>query len=249
MGAVTARATLLHLDWVDYAAALLGRGEIDWADPAAVAGLFTKAQALLPSDLVIVPVGRIAAALPGLMAKLAGKPMGAQPLRTLLAEARLRDAINETLVRIAAGGAVLALGLPSPAGLAVAAASMAGLARPTVDEDLADDAAVYVADFLRAFAAAPIGAIVIDGVDPSHLPLLAPVSRVAAHYGWDVGLRPAAAGGDFGLDETPLPAGFWAGAAAPELPRLASITIPVDLVPEAVAAGIVRLRAAPQRTD
>lgn len=176
-----------QIDWIDYAQALLGRA--DWADAASIAALFDKAQRLLPSDLLVLPVIRHAEAQAlraDLRAALAARPAGAQPLRTLLADNALRGTVAATLTRLgeSAGAATLALGLPAPEAFATVATSLAGLPAVAADADLADDAAVYLADFVRAFAAAPITALRLSETAFSGLD--APIVRVAAHYGWEV---------------------------------------------------------------
>ena len=179
---------IVHLNWLDYAERLFGAA--DWTNAASIAALYHQAQRLLPSDLVILPAVRLAEAHAGasadLRAAMTTRPSGAQPLRALLSSQALRTTIAATLTRLDAGAwATLALGIPAPETFAAAAAARgAGLALQPANEDVADDAAVYVADFLRAFAAAPITALRLGetafaGVD-------APVVRVAAHYGWEV---------------------------------------------------------------
>ena len=213
---------MLHLDWLDYAERLLGPA--DWADAASIAALFGKAQALLPSDLIVVPVVRIAeahvAARAGLHSAVASKPAEAQPLRALLGDAKLREMLAATLTRLqpGSGGAVLALGLPAPAMFAQAAAVSAGLPAPPANDDLADDAAVYIADFLRAFAAAPVAALLL-GTD-AFPEFDTPVIKVASHYGWRV-LRDGA---------------------------LATATIPADTRPEDAAGLVAGFRAAMKDT-
>ena len=182
---------MLHLDWLDYGERLLGPA--DWTDAARVAGLYGKLQALLSSDLIALPVARVAAAhieaRAGLLRLITSKPAGAQPLRALLADGTLRTMIGETLTRLdgVRGGATLALQMPAPAEFAQAVAIAAGLAAPAADEDLADDAAVYLADFIRAFATSPVKALVL-GQD-AFTEFDAPVVKVAVHYGWQV-IRP-----------------------------------------------------------
>lgn len=213
---------MFHLDWTDYAEALLGPA--DWTDAASVAALHSKAQALLPSDLIVLPVARIAAAhiaaRAGLHSAVASKPAEAQPLRALLGDPALRAMLLATLTRMQAGlgGALLALGLPAPVAFAQSVATAAGLPAPTAGDDLADDAAVYMADFLRAFAGAPVGALVLgDSIYPE---FDTPVVKVAQHYGWRV-LR----GGD-----------------------LRAAIIPADTRPEDAAELAGRLRATAQET-
>lgn len=208
---------MLHLDWVDYAERLLGPA--DWTDAASSAALFGRAQALLPSDLVLLPVARMATAqLAGRAALrnlVAAKPQGAQPLRTLLADAAFRAIVAEVLTRLAAGigRGMPGLQLPTPAALAAAVALAAGLAAPAVDEDFADDAAVYVADWLRAFAAAPVAVLLLE--DGDHPEFDAPIIRVATHYDWVV-LRPAG---------------------------ITSVVVPPDMQPEHALALVAGLRA------
>lgn len=225
---------MLRLDWLDYAERLLGSP--DWSDPASVAALIAKAQALLPSDVLALPVARVAtahiAARAALHSAVAAKPGGAAPLKALLADAQLAAVLNDTLVRLAAGcgGALLALELPAPAAMAQAVAVAAGLPAPAVDEDLADDAAVYVAAFLRNFAGAPVGALLI-GEDARFEAFAAPVLKVAAHYGWRT---------DFKFSEQQL---FDASGPRPNVGWVA-VSIPADAAPEAVAAAVARLREA-----
>lgn len=241
-----ARGGVLHLDWLDFAIRLVG--PVDWTSPASIAALIAKAQALLPSDVVAVPVGRMAvaqvAARPDLARALATKPGGAGPLRALLADTRLADATGETLTRVAAAvrTAVVALDVPAPIAFAQMAAVAAGSSPPVADEDLADDAAVHLAAFLRTFAAAPVGLLIVDEAldDAAFRDFAAPVAKVAAHYGWDV----AGGAGSMTFAVVTLPLGFWSGQPAPPLPPLACVRIPPVLEPEVVAAGVARLRAA-----
>lgn len=205
---------MLHLDWLDYAERLLGPA--DWTDAASVAALYARAQALLPSDLLVLPVARIAAAhivaRPALRTTIAGKPAAAQPLRALLADGGLREMIAAAMTRLQPIAAVVALGLPAPAEFARAVAVAAGLPAPPADDDLADDAAVYTADFLRAFKAVPLGALVLDA--DAFPEFDAPIVRIADHYGWQL-----------------LREGIYA-----------SIVVPADTRPEDAAALVAKLR-------
>jgi hypothetical protein len=206
----------LHLDWIDYAEALLGGGAIDWSSPTAVSGLINKAQSLLPSDLVILPVDRMALALAN-PAILAVKPRGAQPLRAMLANDDIRASLVETVSMISVPA--LALGLGAPGKLAVLTSTKAGVPQPEVDEDLVDDAAVYIANFLRVFASSNLTGVIIadDGVEQFR-PLLAPIEKVAAAYGWRF-------------------------AVGPVWPEFETIQISVESKPEAVLAQVRALRS------
>jgi hypothetical protein len=234
---------LLALDWLDYATALLAGGSLDWSHPAAVAGLFAKAQALLPSDLVVLPLvpflAASVAARPALAAAIAARPGGAQPLRCLLADPGIRAGLAELVAAVARSStsAALVLVLPDPAALAAVASRLAGRSPPTADRDLAEDAAAYVADALRSLAETPLAGVAIAETPgtPFH-EFLAPIRKVAAHYGWDVGrLGPAEPSFDFALDARPL-------AAARPAAGLDTVTIPPDGQPEAVLAAVAALR-------
>jgi hypothetical protein len=173
-----------HLDCIDYAEALLGGGAIDWGSPSAVSGLINKAQALLPSDIVILPVWRMLEALAD-PAAIAQRPREAQPLRTLLGNDIARAALLETVAMLSVSK--LALGLPEPGEMAELAATLAGLSPPDSDADLIDDAAVYVADFLRIFAQTSVASVVLseDSNRITLSALYAPIQKVALAYGWD----------------------------------------------------------------
>lgn len=213
-------APALHLDWIDYAERLIGGGTVNWGRPAEVSALINKAQALLPSDLVILPLDRIFAALAS-PAALAAKPRGADPVRVLLGDAAIRAAVADTIAMLSVPA--LALGLPAPVDLASLAAEIAGVPAPEIDEDLADDAAVYCADFLRGFATTAVGAVVLTETIPR--PALhefnAPIEKIAATYGWNYALR--------------KPGGaLW--------PGIDSIAIAPDGDPESVIATVRALR-------
>lgn len=214
-------AAALHLDWIDYAERLLGGGAVDWTAPDDVAQLILKAQALMPSDLVALPLDRMlfAAGQPGSSAR---GFHGAAPLRDLLADPVSRERALAS-VRMLAALPMLALGLPAPIEAAALASRLAGVEPDEPDEDLVDDAAVYIADFLRLFAGEAVAAVVLTEQRPrGHWrEFYAPIAKVATGYGW----RFAVQGHD-----SPL----WEG--------IRSEHIPVDGEPEAVLARIRQLR-------
>lgn len=199
------------LDFYDYAGALFaGAGGIPWFDDAAFAAFHGKAQSLLRSDVVGLPVARIVAALlatrPELAAAMRAKPRPAYPLRRLLADQELREAVAALLppLRAAAGDGPLALVIPSPRQW-LAQACLAAHGRPlaadtAADGDEIDGAAVYVADFLRGFAEAGIDLVLLcesaaDGpADAEALSWYDPVFKTARHYRWEVGVLDPAGG-------------------------------------------------------
>jgi len=188
-------AAILHLDWLEYAARLLGGGSVDWGDAATVAGLLGKAQGLLKSDLVLLPVDRLLtarlAADPALREAVSAKRRNVQPVRALLADEGVRQETVELVMqgRAHIRGGSLGVTLPGPAALIGQVATLAGLDAPEIDDDLIDDAAVLIADFLRILAGLPVELIVLDGVEPEQVALHAPVARLCEHYGWRLATR------------------------------------------------------------
>lgn len=221
---------VLWLDFYDYAAALFaGRDGIPWFDDAAFAAFHAKAQSLLRSDVVALPVTRVVAALlaaqPALVEAMRAKQRPTYPLRRLLEAEPLRQAVGALLapLRAVAVQCPLALEIPSPRAwltLAWEAAWGQPLAPDVAsDPDEIDGAAAYVAGFLGGFADSGIDLVLLSetGGDatPADLSLYGPVLRAARHYRWEVGLLDPAAGaaGDAGeLDFRIGPVG--AGGAA-----------------------------------
>lgn len=195
----------LWLDFYDYAGALFAGGTgIPWFDDAAFAAFHGKAQSLLRSDVVGLPVARLAAALlaarPELAAAMQAKSRPGYPLRRLLEDEALRRAAAALLppLRAAAADGPLALAIPSPrcwlASAYAAAHGTALAADVAADGDEIDGAAVYVADFLREFSAAGIDVVLLcesasDGpANAEALSWYEPVFKTARHYRWEIGL-------------------------------------------------------------
>ena len=276
--ALDAGTPVLWIDFYDYAARLFpGGGVVPWFDDAAFAAFHGKAQSLLDSDVISLPVGRVAEALlqarPALVEAMGAKSRPAYPLRRLLEDDALRDAVAGLLapLRAADGERPLALVLPSPrCWLAAAYASAHGrpLAPEVADDaDEIDGAAVYVADFLRAFAGAGVDLVLLcedDAGGPASAEALAlydPVVKTARHYRWAVGLLdvggrlPAGAGQDLDVVIAPTPDGARGGAVLPEAfwqhgdapqalgARLVYASIPAGTVPEIVLERLAGLRA------
>jgi hypothetical protein len=176
---------LLHIDCLDYAERLLGPA--DWSSPESVAALINKAQALLPSDVVVLPVSRMLSAMPP-VAAMAARSRGTQPLRALLADTDARARLMATVSMLVVPR--LALGLDAPAELAVLATELISQPQPDVDEDLIDDAAIFSADFLRIFSAMAVEAIILTESSPrqSVRALYAPIGKCSAAYGWACGI-------------------------------------------------------------
>lgn len=198
-----ANSPALWLDDCDYSDRLLAAGNTPWRDSAGYLAYRRKAQGLLKSDFVVVPLGRFAAAWvmshPELREAMAARKRAVVPARTLLADESLRAHLVETLsgLRAAFGNLPLVLSLPSPRALVSAAYALAFGAEAEVEVggDEADSCAVYVAEFLRSFGESGVDGLLLEEraeAEPASAEELAwyqPVMNVSAHYRWDLGVR------------------------------------------------------------
>lgn len=261
--------------WIEataYAERLMANGAVPWCDVAEVVAWHRKAQGLLKSDVVSLPLDRVAEAWRQGDAELA-EEMGAKkrttaPLKTLLACEPLRDHIVEILkgLRASYGNAPLALVAPSPRRWVGDAYAAAHGEAAEVGEDEADSAAMYMADFLRSFGESGVDVLLLDeSVDSApagaaEVKWYQSVFNIASHYRWECGLRLPVAkdiAGAEGLDFCVSPAAVnglatgiavcgeaWSGGGVPEVPDggFRYVEIPVDAVPEAALERLSALR-------
>jgi hypothetical protein len=140
-----------------------------------------------------------------------------------------------------------------------------------VSDDDAENAAVYLADFIRAFSDLPISGIML--VERADCPLsgdspfacYTPVFNVTKHYRWPVVLRLPAQGGPYAVDANDVAlaigahplrdgimpwavdvsAALWSGQNLPELGarQILNVDIPADEVPEKVLDYLKKVRA------
>ena len=255
-------AQVVWVDYIDYVGPLLAPGGIPWTDEAAMVALYRKAQGLLGSDVITLPLWPLACAsmahAPGLMEQMHAKKRSTHPLRCLLASEALRESsLNiAKALRSVYADAILALCVPSPR-LAIVLAARENLREAdglVVGEDEVDSAALYMADFLRVFSEAGVDVLLLqesaqtDPPKPKEIEWYRPLLNVAAHYRWDVGLQLARTGApahevpvDFIIDEQastvvrfsrPRPGG--------QVPGFRYLRVPPDSAPE---EALQRLRA------
>lgn len=200
----------LWIDFYDYAGNLLSQGRVPWLDQARFADFHGKAQGLLKSSVVTLPLVRVIEALldemPELAAAMRLKSRPGFPLRRLLQETALRDVTAALLqpLRLACRDNPLVLALPSPARMLTLAFEIAheGTLDPAQAEsgDEIEAASVYLADFLRVFAESGLDAILLDegegGRAGQDLDRYEPILNKAQHYRWEVGLKEASVRGD-----------------------------------------------------
>jgi len=271
----SAPTPLVWLDSDAYASRLFAAPP-PWLDIAGLVGWRRKAQGLLRSDVITLPVAAICSAWLTANITLAQEMLLKRrtlfPLKTLLADSALRAHAAELTRAMQQSFAGLPFALVAPSPRAWAAMAHAAVHGPDesldVDDDEADSAAVYVADFLRTFADCHVDALLLD---ESHreLPIsaasLAPYQatlNVAAHYRWDGGVKLASpangelatAGISFAIAPeacdvaTGICAGraFWSGESP--LPLAANgfryAEMPATMAPEDALENLAALRAA-----
>lgn len=201
---------ILWLDYVDYAADLLAAGAPPWLHVADCIAWLRKAQGLLHSDVVTLPVNELTrawiSAHANLRQSMAARRKVGYPLKALLGDAALREYLIELLsgLRASFGGTILALTCPVPeAWIAEAYEDAFGDGASTeIDDDAVDAAAVHIADFLRIFGQSGLDVLLLTGMTgavtriESRLELYQPIFNVCGHYRWDAGLIAADGTGD-----------------------------------------------------
>ncbi|HRQ58855.1 MAG TPA: hypothetical protein PLN31_15680 [Azoarcus taiwanensis] len=261
-----ARASGRRCVWVDHFAytreRLLGGAEIPWNDLAASVDYLGQCERLLGSNACLLPVAdyyvRRLAEDTALREAMRGRRLGPSVLRAMLGD-------EDARADIAALASVLATQSPRPLVLVLPAAGdwLRAVCRAAHGEDCEVDAedieraAIYVADFLRCFAASAVAGILILAKDVRSLPPGAhqPVANVASHYRWSVGvldLTGGAAGAE-GFDYRIAPQGSGDAqgvlladslATTDTTSPLCHVVIAADAVPEAVLEAIAVLRGA-----
>jgi hypothetical protein len=263
------------IEYTDYAGALLAGGAVPWLDSSAFLAWQRKAQGLLKSDVIALPVAPFCAAWLASQASLreamAAKRRAVFPLKTLLADEGLRARLAETLrgLRSSIQNLPLALVIPSPRRWIALAQEQANGSADGIEigMDEVESAAVFVADFLRAFGDCGIDALLLEEApetepaDAAEIEWYRPLLNICAHYRWDFGLRLPLAARDPGSVDglgfviapralrgvaagIALPPEFWSSGAVPEHPLhgFSFAQIPADAKPEAVLDRLAALR-------
>ena len=267
------RTSVIWLDSHNYTGRLLAGGAPPWLNVSAFVAWQRKAQGLLKGSVSSLPVAPVATAWleahPDLRGAMGAKTRSVYPLKTLLADERLREHLVEMAsgMRAALTG-LLALALPSPRAWVALAYRQGHGEVVEVGEDEADSASVYMADFLRAFGEVGLDAVLLQEASEDQpnkvedLHAYQAVYNVAVHYKWDVGLQLSSAtafsgaapadlafvvASDKVLDGLPhgiaLGDAFWNG---PERPAIRGVDfhfaeIPENAIPERVLERLASL--------
>ncbi|MCK5771184.1 hypothetical protein [Algiphilus sp.] len=237
----------LWLDAHDLGVRILRNGDDPWLTPGEF-GLFQRELAgWLGLDLVDLGLG------PAL--EMARQDAGEAPadggdIEDLLDGRALQARIVEAVTAVSGAlpGRPVVLRLPGPAALARAWLG------DDADDDAIDDTAMALAGLARAVFRPGLASIAVEETDAAGLAALQPLINLARHYetplvlilhgadapadGFAQVYRPQPADGDGAI----VPAAFWQGDGAAPAAGNRFGRVPPDLHPDAVLAGIARLR-------
>lgn len=252
------RGTAIIIDHQQYAQAVILRGKpIPWTDPTAYSQFLGQAQGLLKPDATLLDLGALydnaVATNDVLKSSLSARSRTGYALKTLLADEKTgRAALELASVICQTSAAPLVLQIPSPMlWLALThqlsgAGTVAGLS-----VDHAENAAMYVADWLRRLSMLPVSILLLDErwTGTGELPLVdssayAPVSNVTSHYRWALARRTHHRVDILGsaVTATVVPQDYWLSESA-STPRgdFLFAEIPADAIPETVLSQLAKL--------
>jgi hypothetical protein len=245
------RATPVWFDSLAYCRRKLLDGRpVPWASPGELSAFFARAQSMFRSDALVVELADLCAqrverddALRGAMA---ARTRPGAALRALLADEGVRAAATDALAVVGGASAPVVLSVPAPARWLAIAAEQAGAVAAAPETRHVEAAAMYVADFLRAFAGARVDGLLLDDDASADVEAYRPVLNVAANYRWPVWVR---------TDEAPCwPQGpidgvaGWIGARAPEV-AAGHWGIVLEAGAASVSDGEVILAVVPEAAD
>lgn len=248
----------LLLDHDDYTTVVVRQGApVDRSDVAEWGRHVGQVQGLLDPDAVWLDVAAfcssaLASDRSDLLAAMGARSRTGYPLRTLLADAALTEALRAVAAPAAAAHRrPLVLDVPSPARWAARAHRLVGRPLAAVDADAADSASMYLAEWLGHLGELPVAVVLMDGraeaddpesVVPERLTEYTAVRNVARHLGWSVALRTADTV-EVGPGEPVvgvIPPEFWAGAGALPAGDVLLGTLPPTATPETVLTQLAR---------
>ncbi len=187
------RTRVLLIDDTAYSTAVIRQGApIPWTDTTLTAGHFGQVTALLNPDALWIDIDSVLTAhtdsRPDLVVAMGAKTRVGYPLRTLLTDAGVLDSVREVLATAAkTTRRQLLLHLPSPARWLAGAHATAGNPLGEIDPDRADNASMYVAEWLGQLGSLPVSLVLLDSRGsalPEALAAYTAVTNVTAHFGW-----------------------------------------------------------------
>ncbi|WP_104084079.1 hypothetical protein [Cryobacterium sp. Y11] len=196
------RSRAVVLDSHDYAQSVFLQGKpVPWQEPMAYANFFGQVQGVLKSDLALLSLDRFyahrVASDPALQTAMSAKSRTGYALRTLLSDVETTAFVIELATIFSKTQRVpVVVQIPSPMQWLARTHPFSGSADVSgLDADNAENASMYVADWLRGFAALPLIAVLLDdrgpatGAESVPLSTYSPVSNVTEHYRWALGQR------------------------------------------------------------
>jgi hypothetical protein len=210
----------LMLDAWGYAARVLDRGDPPWTETAALVSLARRSVGLLRPDILPLPMlAWFTAHLdanPRLREAMGKRKRTAFALKTALADAALRSAFVEVVSALCTAlpglGIVPALAAPAR-WLLLAYTAAHGDPPDDIDDDMCEQAEVFLADLLREISAVPIAGLLIDEPqaegDAAWAGMHTPVFNVCVHYRWSVGAELKHI-----TEALPLPVAWFIGSSA-----------------------------------
>lgn len=196
------RPKAVVFDHHEYAASVILRGRpVPWDNATSYAAFFAQAQGLLRPDVALLDLtrlyGHLTAGNSGLETAMAARSRTGFALRTLLADEDLNRAVLDFLtVFTKTARQPVVLRFPSPMAWLIGTHHFSGADDTTdLDADNAENASMYVSDWLRAFAGLPIAGLLLENRTPAgaargvQVPLEAytPIANLAGNYRWTLG--------------------------------------------------------------
>ncbi len=249
----------LLLDHSAYGTAVLRQGRaLPWTDLAELTGYFAQLNGLLDPDTTWVDVGALyaahLAAHEELVAAMGTRSRTGYAMRTLLADDDGVDVVLRTATTLSeASRRPLVLAVPSPARWLAQAHRVAGTPLDAVDEDGADKASMYLAEWLGRLGSLPVALLLLDARYDDEktavsveedLAVYSSITNVADHFGWSVALRrdEGVATGDHEASVGIVPGSFWLGDEDVPEDSVLVATIPAAASPERVLEQATKLR-------
>ena len=252
------RGTAVIIDHHRYAQAVILQGQqVPWADPVAYSQFLGQAQGLLKPDATLLDLGLLysnaVTTNEALRSSLSARSRTGYALRTLLADESITNAALELASIVAqTSAAPLVLQMPSPMLWLALTHQFSGAGTVTdLDADHAENAAIYVADWLRRMSLLPVSMLIMDErwTGNGALPLVdssayAPVSNVTGNYRWALARRMRDGVDILGsaVTGTVVPQEYWlSDATSASSGDFLFAEIPAHAVPETVLSQLAKL--------
>ena len=259
----------LMLDAWDYAARVFERREAPWVDTPRLVSLARRTVGLLRPDIIAFPMLEWFGAqlyASSELREVAGKrTRTTYALKTALSDAALQQAFVEVVSALTSAlpNVPVVPSVAAPASWLRLAYRAAHDGEPNdIDDDMCEQAEVFLAGFLSSIAAAPIGALLIDEpeveVNAAWVGMHTPVFNAGAHYRWRIGVTfsrgvedlPSLVAWTIGAAARsslpcgkPIDVGFWsADGVPPSAADFYSARVPPQSHPETVLLRLESLR-------